>query len=83
MINITNNDISDITIGNTSIEKAFLGNQLVWEKNSLPYDAEVSYLEGTGTQYIDTGIKIVNGILMEYVGAYGGWCMSSHGIVGI
>ena len=26
-------------------------------KKSLPYDAEVEYLEGTGTQYIDTGIK--------------------------
>ena len=24
----------------------------------LPYDAEVEYLEGTGTQYIDTGLQI-------------------------
>lgn len=26
----------------------------------LPYDAEVEYLESSGTQYIDTGIKIYN-----------------------
>ena len=25
---------------------------------SLPYDAEVEYLESTGTQWIDTGVKI-------------------------
>lgn len=27
--------------------------------SSLPYDAEVEYIESTGTQYIDTGITIV------------------------
>lgn len=69
MINIGGN-IGELYVGSTSIEKAYIGSQLVWEKNSLPYDAEVSYLEGTGTQYIDTGIKIVNGILMEYAGAF-------------
>lgn len=34
MINITDSDIIDIDIGNIPIEKAFLGNQLVWEKNA-------------------------------------------------
>jgi hypothetical protein len=29
----------------------------VWQKpNPLPYDAEVEYLESTGTQYVDTGL---------------------------
>lgn len=28
----------------------------------LPYDAEVEYLKGTGTQYINTGIKTANDI---------------------
>ena len=28
----------------------------------LPYDAEVEYLEGTGTQWIDTGISPVDGM---------------------
>lgn len=51
MINITNDNISDITIGNTFMEKAFLGNQLVWQKSSpvLPYDAVISYIESSGT----------------------------------
>ena len=29
-------------------------------KPKLPYDAEVEYLESTGTQWIDTGIKLVS-----------------------
>ena len=37
MINITNNNIVDITIGNTSVEKAYLGSQLVWEKVQEPF----------------------------------------------
>ena len=28
-----------------------------WSGKPLPYDAEVEYLESTGTQYIDTGFK--------------------------
>ena len=39
---------------------------------ALPYDSEIEYIESTGTQYIDTGIGVVNGILMEYYGAWGG-----------
>ena len=35
----------------------------------LPYDAEVEYLEGTGTQWIDTGISGRNGILTRVVGS--------------
>ena len=31
----------------------------------LPYDAEVEWLESTGTQYIDTGIYAVNNIIVE------------------
>ena len=32
----------------------------------LPYDAELEYLEGTGTQWIDTGFKATNGCKMEF-----------------
>lgn len=60
MINITNNNIVDIVVGSTPIEKAYIGSQLVWEKSSpsLPYDAEIEYIQGTGTQWIDTGYNI-------------------------
>lgn len=29
----------------------------------LPYDAEVEYLESTGTQWIDTGVSVVNSLV--------------------
>ena len=56
-----------IAIGNTNITKAYLGSTelaniaigdelLLSEPAPLPYDAEVEYLESTGTQYINTGI---------------------------
>lgn len=54
MINIGEN-ISEVYVGSTPIEKAYVGSQIVWEKSSLPYDAEVEYLESDGSAYIDTG----------------------------
>lgn len=36
------------------VKRVAVGGVEVWRK--LPYDAEVEYLESTGTQYIDTGI---------------------------
>lgn len=33
MINLTNSDIINIAVGNISIEKAYIGSTLVWEKN--------------------------------------------------
>lgn len=54
MINIGGN-ISEVYIGSTSIEKAYVGSQIVWEKSSLPYDAEIEWLGTDGTAYIDTG----------------------------
>lgn len=36
-----------------------------WSGKARPYDAEVEYLESTGTQYIDTGIYAVNNIIVE------------------
>jgi len=57
MINIENN-IDEIYVSSTKIVEAYIGSQLVWEKNSpMPfYDAEIEYLESTGTQWIDTGV---------------------------
>lgn len=41
-------------LGGTEIAKAYLGSNLVYQNK--PYDAEVEYLQSSGTQYIDTGI---------------------------
>lgn len=49
-------------LGSTAIGKAFLGDDLVYDSTGgdtpvLPYDAEVEYLQSSGTQYINTGIN--------------------------
>lgn len=49
-------------LGSTAIGKAYLGSDLVYDSAGggttpvLPYDAEIEYLQTSGTQYIDTGI---------------------------
>ena len=54
MINIGGN-IGELYVGSTPIEKAYIGSQLVWEKTPavLPYDAEVEYIQGNGSAWID------------------------------
>lgn len=39
----------------------------------LPYDAEVEYIESTGTQWIDTGLLAREGLLVECVGNIMSW----------
>lgn len=39
-----------------------LRNALVGNSKKLPYDAEVEWLESTGTQWIDTGVSGVAGL---------------------
>lgn len=46
--------IGKMFLGDTEIAKVYLGSNLVYQNK--PYDAQVEYLESTGTQYIDTGI---------------------------
>lgn len=45
-------------VGSTEVSKIYKGNVLVYSSAPapLPYDTEVEYLEGTGTQYINTGL---------------------------
>ena len=48
-----------IPLGGVSrdVKRVTAGGVVLWEKApAVPYDAEVEYLESTGTQYIDTGI---------------------------
>lgn len=48
-----------IPVGGTArdVKRVSVGGTVLWEKApAVPYDAEVEYLESTGTQYIDTGI---------------------------
>ena len=48
MIDIVNNEITDITIGNTPIDKTYLGSTIVWERSSDP---------GTPITFADSRLK--------------------------
>ena len=54
MIKIGTTNIKSVMLGDTEISKVYLGTDVVYQ--NLPYDAEIKYLESTGTQYINTGI---------------------------
>lgn len=57
-----NTEIGQMFLGSTEIGQAYLGSTKVWEKSGVtppqpvPYDAEIEYLQSTGTQVIDSGI---------------------------
>lgn len=46
----------------TSARQIYLGSR---RGPAVPYDAEVEYLESTGTQYIDTGVTVSNEVGIE------------------
>lgn len=47
-------DITSIMLGSTKINKAYLGSDIVYQNNvPLPYDAEIEYLQSSGTQFIN------------------------------
>jgi hypothetical protein len=51
--------VKSITIPEGDVRSIALGGVTVWQKpNPLPYDAEVEYVESTGTQYVDTGVLV-------------------------
>lgn len=59
---IGTNKVGKMYLGSTAIGKAYLGDDLVFDGIGgttpvLPYDAEIEYLQASGTQYIDTGIN--------------------------
>lgn len=57
MIRIGGTEITDIAVGSTPIEKAYIGSTLVWEKSSpQPEFIECDWIENTSTAYIDSGI---------------------------
>lgn len=57
MIKIGNTEITDVSLGSTPINQVYVGNNLIWTRSApvLPYDAQVEYLQSSGTQYINTG----------------------------
>lgn len=66
---IGSDNIGSLFLGNEEIGKAYLGDELV-HGEEMPYDAKIEYLETTGTQYIDTGIKVASNTRSEVKGQY-------------
>ena len=54
MTNTELENASKIIFNNQEAEAIYLGNELLW--SSVPYDAEIEYLESLGYQYINTNI---------------------------
>ena len=67
MITIGNTNITKAYLGQTELKNIAIGNELLLssEPAPLPYDAEVEYLESTGTQWIDTGINADSALFYE------------------
>lgn len=71
MLYLGETGISKLYLGETPIAKAYLGENLVWSATQpLPYDAEVKYLESTGTQWIDLGTTFSSDAGLEIQAAF-------------
>lgn len=57
MIKLGISDMAKAYVGSSEVSKMYLGNELVYSQEVLPYDAEVSYLASNSEAYIDTGIS--------------------------
>ncbi len=50
-------EVASVRIPEGEAASVAVDGETVWKKpNPLPYDAEIEYLESTGTQFIDTGV---------------------------
>lgn len=67
MIAFGASDMTKAYIGSTEVSKAYLGSELVWGGSSpaLPYDAEVAYLQSSGTQYINLPMSVAKSKYFE------------------
>lgn len=57
------NNLKDIKLGTTQINKVMLGSQVIWQKQGgeLPSGyTKCKYLESSGTQWVDTGILLTS-----------------------
>lgn len=61
------NNVVGIMHGTEEVQRVMLGTDEVWalEKDTLPYDAQVEWLQGDNTAYIDTLIKTTSDTRFE------------------
>ena len=60
MIKETTKTISKIYLGSEEISKVYFEDKKIYDNSIsfLPYDAEVEYIQSSGTQYINTQIPV-------------------------
>ena len=65
---ISNNRISSIVKENVLVKKIIKANQIVFKETLLPAEyQQVEYIEGTGSQYFDTGTKLTQNHKLEMI----------------
>lgn len=62
--------VSDMTkayVGSSEVSKVYLGSDLVWSSTPTPppYDAEIEYLQSSGTQYINLPMNVAKNTYFE------------------
>lgn len=70
MIKLGSSDMAKAYVGSTEVSKVYLGSELVYSAAPipLPYDAQVDYLESSGTQYITLPLSVSAGTYMSIEG---------------
>lgn len=62
MIKLSTSDMAKAFVGSTEVSKVYLGSDLVYTKEVLPYDAQVEYLQSSNTGGGNTRQTILLGI---------------------
>lgn len=58
MIDFSN--VKSIIIPEGEVATISRNGEILWQKQTKPYKQELAYIEGTGTQWIDTGVRIAS-----------------------
>lgn len=53
-------NVQNIVIPEGEVAVIARGTEILWQKRLKPYKTELEYIEGTGTQYINTGVVFKN-----------------------
>lgn len=75
--------VASISIGTNEVQSIAINGETVWTAPSaLPYNTEVSYIEATGTQWIDTGLVIEPGMRMDVDMMVVNWDATTYSLTG-
>ena len=68
MISLGATEINKVCLGSDELNKVCIGSTEIWSAvPPLPYDAEVEFLQSSGTQFIDTGVNVASDLQIDIV----------------